>query len=126
MLPARRRTRRRGFTMVEMIVATALLGVGIAACVACIGTATRASGMAEEYTAVQVLAREKLAEIELEGTREGADEGDFGQERPGFAWETLAAPSGVPGLRQVRLTLIWGPEDRPRREEFVTFVKTER
>lgn len=115
---------RRGFTLVEMMVAVALLGIGIAACVACIGTATRASALAEQYTAVQLLAREKLSEIQVSGARQGEDQGDFGPDRPGFTWRTMAEPAGVSGLRRVRLLVRWGNEENPRAAEFTTFVRT--
>ena len=108
------RQRRRGITMVEVVVAIALLGVGIAACTACIGTATQASGQAEQLTAVQLLAREKLAELDLQGAEEGQANGDFGAERPGYAWQTLTAAADVSGLLQVRLRVLWGTPEQPR------------
>jgi len=122
----RHRFRRRAFTLVEVLVATVLLGIGVAACMACIGTATRASALGEEYTAVGLMAREKLAEIELQGARPGADQGDFGSDRPGYAWKTAAQPSGTPGLEQVTLTILWGSEANPRQAEFRTLVREQR
>jgi len=114
---------RRGFTLVEMLVAVVLLGIGISASVACIGTSTRASALAEQYTAVQLLAREKLSEIELRGAGEGEDQGDFGPERPGYAWRTLVEPAGSSGLKRVRLVVLWGDEAKPRAVELVTYVR---
>jgi general secretion pathway protein I len=115
--------RRRAFSMIEVVVAIALLGVGIAACVACIGSATHASGRAEELTAVQLLAREKLTELELSGVREGEDQGDFGPSRPGYAWRTTVTAGDAPGLSQVRLQLLWGDPARPRTADYVTYVR---
>ena len=109
--------------MIEVVVALALLAVGISACMACIGTATQASGRAEELTAVQLMAREKLAELDLRGTEEGADQGDFGEERPGYAWQTTAQPADVRGLLQVRLRILWGTPEQPRSVEYVTYVR---
>ena len=110
--------------MIEVVVAVALLGIGIAACVACIGSATQASGRAEEYTAIQLLAREKLAEIELGGAAVGDAHGDFGPERPGYAWRTVTTSTDVRGLVQVRLTLLWGDPERPRTDEFITYLRS--
>ncbi len=115
--------RKRGFSLVETIVAVALLGVGISACVACMGSATRASARAEEYTAVQLLAREKLAELELASPQEGQETGDFGEERPGYYWRTTTAPTDTPDLHQVRLEIVWGDPEHPRTAEFVTMMR---
>jgi prepilin-type N-terminal cleavage/methylation domain-containing protein len=114
---------RRGLSMIEVVVAIALLGTGIAACVACIGSATQAAGRAEEFTAVQLLAREKLAELELRGATEGEAKGDFGEERPGFGWMTFVTPADVPGLERVRLRVLWGDAESPRSVEYVTYVR---
>lgn len=113
---------RRGFSLVETVVTVALLGVGISACVACMGSATRAAARAEEFTAVQLMAREKLAEIELRPPTEAEDDGDFGEERPGYYWRTRVMPADVAGLRQVKLLIAWGDGEHPRTAEFTTFV----
>lgn len=117
------RKRRRGQSMIEVVVAIALLGTGIAACVACIGSASRAAGSAEEYTAVQLLAREKLAELELRGGPEGEASGDFGEERPGYGWQTLISPADLPGLQRVRLRVLWGDPANPKSVEYVTYLR---
>lgn len=116
------RRSRSGFTMVEMVVSVVLLGVGISACVACIRTATQASARAEEYTAVELMAREKLSELELSAPAEGEDRGDFGPEREGYSWETETRSAGS-GLREVRLAVVWGSPESPRRLEFTTYVR---
>lgn len=123
MSTSRRTGTRRGFTMVEIVVAIALLGVGITAAVACIGSASQASARAEEFTAVQLLAREKLAELELKGAAEGEDHGDFGDNRPGYAWQTSVTSADVSGLSRVRLRLLWGDPARPRSVDYVTYVR---
>jgi len=114
---------RRGLSMIEVVVAIALLGTGIAACVACIGSATQAAGRAEEFTAVQLLAREKLAELELQGGQEGETKGDFGEERPGYSWQTVITPTEVPGLERVRVRVLWGDPESPRSVEYATYVR---
>lgn len=122
----RARRARRGLTLVEVVVAVVLLAVGISACVACIGSATRASARAEELTAVQLLAREKLTEFELKGVDAGDAQGDFGPERPGYAWRSVSTAADVTGLSRVRLTLLWGDPEHPNTVEYVTYARNSR
>jgi Tfp pilus assembly protein PilV len=111
---------------VEVVVAVVLLAVGISACMACIASATRASARAEELTAIQLMAREKLAEFEMQGVTEGEDQGDFGPERPGFGWRSVATPADVAGLSRVRLTLLWGDPEQPSTMEYFTYTRSNR
>jgi len=68
-----------GFTLVELLVATVLLAVGLAAVAAAFSAATRAQGAALRTTTAARLAQAKLAEIEATGTTSGSGEGTFAE-----------------------------------------------
>ncbi len=59
-----RRKRQAGFTLIEMVVATVLLVLGVVAALACISSATRSTSISSEYTTAALLAQQKIAEVE--------------------------------------------------------------
>lgn len=50
--------RDRGFSLVEVVVATAIIGMGVLALMACVGAGTRANGFGKTLTQATLLAQE--------------------------------------------------------------------
>ena len=67
----------RGFTLVELLVATVIIATGLAAGAAAFSAATRAQGAALRMTTAARLAEAKLAELQADGTTSGSAEGTF-------------------------------------------------
>ncbi len=85
--------RARAFTLLEVLVALAVLSLGLMAVADLAGTALRQHGYARDLTVATALARGKMAELEETYEDRGFkdfdedEEGDFAdQGRPGFAW----------------------------------------
>jgi general secretion pathway protein I len=93
---ARSLSGRRGFTLVEVLVATAVLTTALLAAVTAFSMAARVSGTARNDTLLSFLAQEKLAEVQSltrEELTPGTFAGDFGPEYPGYEWRlTLHSP----------------------------------
>ncbi|HZP82265.1 MAG TPA: prepilin-type N-terminal cleavage/methylation domain-containing protein [Chthonomonadaceae bacterium] len=123
---ARRRI-RTAFTLVEMIVATLLLAIGVAGALAAFSTATRASAMAEQINTAALLAQQRLTEIELQSDTlsGGAQQGDFGADYPGYRWQQNVEPTDYENLFKVTLTVQWGPGNAPQERVFTTFLRKE-
>src|ERR1700686_4879594 len=103
---------RSGFTLVEVLVAAAVLAIGISAGVRTLGALSRASvGAADRETAVR-LAGERLAMIEgVEGVNAGNTEGSFDSE-PRFRYQQQVSPAtNETGVLEVTVTITW-PEGR--------------
>ena len=86
-------SRARAFTLLEVLVALAVLSLGLMAVADLAGTALRQHGYARDLTVATALARGKMAELEETYEDKGFkdfdehEEGDFAdQGRPGFAW----------------------------------------
>ena len=86
-------SRARAFTLLEVLVALAVLSLGLMAVADLAGTALRQHGYARDLTVASALARGKMAELEEVYEDKGFkdfdenEEGDFAdQGHPGFAW----------------------------------------
>ncbi|HJN16213.1 MAG TPA: type II secretion system protein [Armatimonadota bacterium] len=108
-MTSRHRARRRGgFTLLEVIVSLAIMGVGIVAVIEAYGAAMRLSLQDEFLTTATFLASGKMEEVIKETyITAGQDEGDFGEEFPDFTWSVEIADSEIEGLELVTVTVYW-------------------
>ncbi len=120
--------RRRGFTLVEMIVAAVLLVVGVAASLACISGATRTTRVAAEYSQAAFLAQQRLAEINTDAAQQGQitageQQGNFDQ-YPGFSWDENLETTDFSNVFKLTLTITWpGTGTQQRSAQFVTYLQ---
>lgn len=125
-LPLARAVRgRNGFTLVEVLVATLILALGLLGALTAFSMASRATGASTNDTMLAFLAQEKLTEIQLLGVDRLGDlekSGDFGPEHPEYEWEMLIGSPDDRNLVTVDL-VIAAPEAGRRRETvFSTIV----
>ncbi len=102
------RSSRRGFTIVEALASTVLLGVGIAACMSAMGALARGETRVRDSERFTSLARSKYDELLLEDPNAGAGEetGDFAdQGEPDVEWTWSSEASGIESLDNVQLTV---------------------
>jgi len=96
-----------GFTLVEVLVATAVLAIGLLAALTAFSIAIRVTGTATTDTAVSLLAQQKLAEIQALGAANltpGTTSGAFDLPGRNCYWEmTVYQPDE---LRVVRVDLL--------------------
>jgi len=98
--------RRGGFSLVEVICAILILGVGVAGLAEGITLALRSSKDSERITVAAELAAGRMETIRAEGyLTEGEDEGDFGDEFALYAWKQEVRSTGTDGLREVTVTV---------------------
>lgn len=83
-----------GFTLIEALVALAILGVALAAVLRAYGAGFRSAERAEMQTHALLLAESRLAEAAATLTAPGESRGVAG----GYAWRVTAAPFPVEGV----------------------------
>ena len=113
------RKENRGFTLLEVMVAIALIAIALTAVLGSQSQSVSLAGEARFTTTATLLAQSKMAEIELQDPGDlTADSGDFDEDFPGYTWNLSVSnvmfdrPENVSDhLKQVDLTISWGEEE---------------
>lgn len=105
------RSAQRGFTLLEVMVALAILATAFTALLSLHAQNLKTIARERSYTEALFLARERLAAVELQGAPDvgesrGDFEGDHPGEYPGYQWELLVIPSVFPGVREVTVRVV--------------------
>ena len=123
--PARCHSRSRpGFTLIEMIVATVLLAIGVVGTMGAIHTAAQTTLLADGAQTAALLAQKQITQTELQPSQlsGGDQQGDFGDEYAGYKWQQNTEATDYPNLFKVTLTITWGGLNDAHKREFVTYL----
>lgn len=114
---------RRGFTLVEVLVSLALVGVILPAVMAGVSLAMTLGDSGRRQGEAASLAAGELAEMVVTGDWQSAStEGDFGDERPGYSWELDVTDWDEPGVSRLDLTVRWTARGRDREVTMTTLA----
>src|SRR5262249_64177 len=99
---------RSGFTLVEILVALAVLAIALSAAAHAIGAAVDTAGALRERTLARWVAEDKLAELELRGEWPALDtrEGDAEMGGRKFHWVQEAGVTPVAKMRRVEMSVM--------------------
>lgn len=97
--------RKRGFSVVEALVATVLAGVGVAAALQGLASLTKAQAIVMERERMSRLAVVKLDELIATGqiTNVGGTFEESGEDR--YLWEASTTTTGIENLTQLTVTV---------------------
>jgi general secretion pathway protein I len=109
-----------GFTLLEVMIAVAILAIAL---VAAIGSQSQSVSLASEAkfaTTAALLAQSKMADLEAKDPDDlFSDAGDFGEDFPGYRWESEVSPATLDRLgeasrhlKKIVLTVGRGDNDR--------------
>lgn len=118
------RNGQAGLTMLEMLVAVAILAIGIAGVLQAFSTSMITCKAAESYSTAAMLAQQAVSELERRPRLDpGNLSGTFGDTASGYTWEAEIQQATDSGLQKVRLTVLWGPEGNQRHFSMVTCLR---
>jgi len=104
--PTGTRPEAPGFTLLEVMIAMAILAIALVAAFQSQSQSISMSGQARFLTTASLLAQGKMAELEaLRPESVANDSGDFGEDYPDYAWQVEVADTGQESLRKIRLTV---------------------
>ena len=123
--------KNRGFTLIEIVVAMAILGVGLIVIIELFSGGLRLGRASKEYTKAVGLARMKMEEFALrDHLEEGNEAGDFDRD---FRWQVgvkkvdLLPAEKFPEFRppvefyQIKVDIIWRSGSRERSAGIETY-----
>jgi general secretion pathway protein I len=114
-IAAIKRRAATGFTLVEVMIAVAFIGIAMLALLSLQHSNLQAVIRSQELTRAAMLAQGLMSQAELERFPPAGDtHGDFSQLYPGeyrnFSWERAVQPSELlPNITRVRITVRYGP-----------------
>jgi prepilin-type N-terminal cleavage/methylation domain-containing protein len=96
---------KKGFSMLEMIVAAALLATGIAAALKVFSSGLVSVRLAEDYSRAAILAHQVASDLERRSDIEdGPVSGDFGDNAPDYFWNADLSTHTI-GLRRAEISV---------------------
>jgi len=111
----------KGFTLLEVLVALAVLAVALVSLLGLQNRNLRLSTQAERLSTGTLLVREMLTRTQLEGPDAArVTSGDFSDFHPGqypeFRWHRTVHPAPLEGLWELRVDVTWGEHEDERAE----------
>jgi len=100
-------SRQKGFTLLEVIIAVAIMGASLAILLGAVNRNLVLASQSKNQSIAQTLAQQKITEIELEGYPEvGQEQGAF-EEFPGFYWYVNILPYDIEQLgTEIRIVMV--------------------
>jgi len=113
---------KRGFTLVEALVAVVLAGVGIVAAVQGISSTAKAQALMTEKERMLRLASQQFDDLIATGqtTSMGGTFADLGEDR--YLWDAEFSPTGEENLSQLQVTVRLADTAREHEESVTGFV----
>ena len=96
----------RGFSLVEVLFAILVLGVGIVGLTVGLTTALSTSKAAEVQTTAALIAAGRIEQLRAESyVLEGENDGECGDEFPAYAWKESIVETRTEGLFEVKVVI---------------------
>jgi general secretion pathway protein I len=119
-----RTTPRHGFTLLEVMLALAILATALLALLTLRNRDVALQAHARHLIAATALAKHKLEELSVVAdARDTSRPGDVGERYPGYRWEWTIEPTTLIGWLEVRVEVSWPEGSRRERVALVSYVK---
>ena len=116
----------RGFTLLEIMVALAIISVALVALLALGNRSIATHARLQQLTQATLLAQQKLATAEVDARlgrlEQVRQEGVFPEPYTAYRWRLEFADTPLPSIRTITVTVAWGEEDRNESVDLTSFL----
>lgn len=118
-----RRPNPRGFTLLEIMVAVAIMGFVLVSLIGIKNRTMQDVSYARHVTIATMLAKRAMADLVIVKPRATLEEeGQFPEEQfKDFAWKKIVAATPLEQIKEVRVTVQWSEAGRPEQVELVSY-----
>lgn len=116
----------RGFTFVELLATVVLIAAILPVSMRGIAVCTRLAGQSRRQLEAASLARTQLTELVTSGeVSNGDQQGDFGEDWPGYRWQAQVSTWTGTTLQQLDVTIFWTARNQEQSVTLSTLVSSE-
>jgi len=116
----RRTASDTGFTLLEVMIALGVLSIALVALLGLRNRDIQLTDYARNLTRATLLAQDRAFQAGRNPDLAlGYLEGDFGTDYPGFRWRQDVATFMIERVREVRVVVLWGDDERVEVTRFV-------
>lgn len=116
----------RGFTLLEVMIALAIVGVALVSLLGLSARSIEVNGRLQKITQATLLAQQRMGEIELRasqgGIRMNDEEGTFDPPFDAYRWRVSYEDTPLQFLKLVTVTVAWGDEGKNEMVDLTSFV----
>ena len=114
---------RKAFTLVEVLVAVALVGIGVVAVMGALSSLTKAQVRMLEREQMQRLALQKYEELVATGEYTTSSSGDFSDRNEArFQWDSTVDATGVENLQALTIRVFKPQSEETAYERFTGLI----
>lgn len=114
---------KRGFTLVEVLIAMAVLSITFMWLLKATHQSIDMASRAKFITTSTLLAQRHISDVQAETRLPGNDEGDFGEDFPGYRYTGQTEPTPLAGYHKYTLTITWGQKGNLE-TQFIAFLSS--
>jgi len=116
----------KGFTLLEVMVALAVLSLALVVLFSQQATSLSRGNEARITTKAALLAQERMAGLLAEKRLSiGDEEGEVKDSTPPFKWRQQVEEGSIEGMKKLTIVVLWKEGEREREVRFVTYVASE-